>query len=129
MESNIQKEYKKEKIQNVQKTNRVHKIIVHELGVRDRVYKTCNRERSQGKFWKQSQVQVIQPNKMWAGESQQANSKQNSIYNKKKPEIWTVGKHLFYGPVVQKSKNQEKSTLYSVWHSELLAIHYPRSPL
>ena len=44
VERNIQKEYKKEKSQNVQRTNRTHKKIVKKLGVDDRVFKTCYRE-------------------------------------------------------------------------------------
>ena len=41
---NVQKEYKKEKLQNVQKVNRAHKKIVKKLGLQDRVFKTCERE-------------------------------------------------------------------------------------
>ena len=44
VERNIQKDYKKENNQNVQRTNRIHKRIVKKLGVDDRVYKTCYRE-------------------------------------------------------------------------------------
>ena len=41
---NVQKEYKKEKVQNVQKVNKAHKRIVKKLGLQDRVFKTCQRE-------------------------------------------------------------------------------------
>ena len=41
---NVQKDYKKEKAQNVQKTNKAHKNIIKKLNIQDRVFKTCHRE-------------------------------------------------------------------------------------
>ena len=44
LKKNVEKEYKKEKVVNVQKINKAHKKIAKNLNIQDRVFKTMNRE-------------------------------------------------------------------------------------
>ena len=90
VKKNVEAEYKKENVRNVQKINKAHKKIVNKLEIEDRVYKTVSREcfvslkDHKDNFQNNPKCRLLNPTKCELGKvSQQILSKKLAIIRRK----------------------------------------------
>ena len=90
VKKNVEAEYQKEKVKNVQQVNKAHKKIVKKLGIEDRVFKTMTREcfvtfkDHKPNFQNNPKCRLLNPTKCEVGKiSQQILSKKLNIIRRK----------------------------------------------